>query len=142
MGTWGPGVFSDDLAADIRTDWRDLVVQRVDDAEATRRIVERYAEELSDDEQADVVWIALAAAQHETGRLNEVVRANALAAIAGGRDVARWAQEDHSSARQRARVLEKLAGRLSGITRARVPCHHVDAHVDPVPTGGDRCRCT
>jgi hypothetical protein len=62
-----------------------------------------------------VFWLALAAAQMETGRLLPEVRDRALRIIDAGGDVDRWREDgDESLARQRARVLERLAAKLRG----------------------------
>jgi hypothetical protein len=59
--------------------------------------------------------MALAAAQFETGRLRPEVRDRALAIIEAGGDVARWREDgDEVLARQRERVLERLAAKLRG----------------------------
>jgi hypothetical protein len=59
--------------------------------------------------------MALAAAQMETGRLLPEVRDRALQIIDAGGDVDRWREDgDESLARQRARVLERLAVKLRG----------------------------
>jgi hypothetical protein len=42
MGVIGPALFDDDRAADVRGTYRRFLEQGVDDAEALRRIVERY----------------------------------------------------------------------------------------------------
>jgi hypothetical protein len=42
VGTWGPGIFSDDLAADVREDFRDLISQGLTPEEATERLKRDY----------------------------------------------------------------------------------------------------
>lgn len=76
MGAWGPAIFSDDTACDIRSDYRELLEDGVDDAEATRRVISEY-QHLGDDE-AHVLWLALAAAQSALGRLDDSVKSEAL----------------------------------------------------------------
>lgn len=49
MGAWGPAVFSDDTAVDIRDDCRGLLEDQVPDDEAARRVIESYRD-LDDDE--------------------------------------------------------------------------------------------
>lgn len=49
MGAWGPAIFSDDTACDIRSDYRELLEDGVDDAEATQRVISEY-QHLGDDE--------------------------------------------------------------------------------------------
>lgn len=105
MGAWGPGIFSDDTAADIRSDYRDLLEDQVPDDEATRRVINEYAH-LGPDEQ-HVLWIALAAAQHQVGRLDEDVRRRALDAIDTRQGLDLWAESGASALRKRRQALAK-----------------------------------
>lgn len=114
MGTWGTGIFSDDTAADIRADWRDAIREGLSVEAATARVVERYAEAQRDQDEGPVFWFALAAAQHESGRLLPEVRDRALALIETGGDVARFAVEDPALGRRRSQALERLATALRG----------------------------
>lgn len=85
MGTWGTGLYSDDLAADLRGDFRDLLGEGIPANVAIDRLLSEYAESLADPDEAPVFWLALA-------------------------DLARW-----ESARDRARreaVLAKLRTQL------------------------------
>jgi hypothetical protein len=113
MGTWGVSIFSDDLAADVRDDWRARVRDGVSDADATAQLVAAHRPRPHDD-ASEVFWIALAAAQHETGRLVPEVRDAALQAIGSGRDLARWRADQPSLARRREQVLQRLATKLAG----------------------------
>jgi hypothetical protein len=46
MGTWGTGLYSDDLAADLRGDFRDLLGEGVPASVAVDRLMSEYAESL------------------------------------------------------------------------------------------------
>lgn len=74
MGTWGVGIFSDDLAADIRDGYRDHLGDGLSGPDATDRVLAAHAEALDDPEEGPVAWLALAAAQLQVGRLEERVR--------------------------------------------------------------------
>jgi hypothetical protein len=113
MGAWGTGIFSDDFASDVRADWREAIIEGRDAEEVTAALIQKYAKPIEDDD-SKIFWFALAAAQMETGRLSPAVRDQALQIIDAGGDVARWAAEDQSLARQRERVLAKLAEKLRG----------------------------
>jgi len=106
VGTWGPGIFSDDEAADARGDWRDAVI-RGDDLEAATDQILRGILDAEPGPQQDPyaanVWIALAVAQFETGRLTDRVRDRALAFLTHGGDLARW----EGRTAERARVLNR-----------------------------------
>lgn len=114
MGTWGTAIFSDDLAADVRGDWRDAILEGATVEDATSQLIRGYEGTLADMDESKVFWLALAAAQMETGRLLAEVRDRALTIIDEGGDVARWAEQDGNLARQRERVLARLAEKLRG----------------------------
>ena len=110
MGSWGVGVFADDLAADVRAGWREALLAGVEAREATRTALSRHRP-VGDADDA-VFWIALAAAQHETGRLAPEVRDRALAMIEG--DVGLDVYDEAGRGARRRAVLARLAERLRG----------------------------
>lgn len=117
MGTWGPGIFSDDTASDIRGDWREAIMDGLSPAKATERLLERYRDVREDTDEGPLFWFALAASQHQTGRLVPAVRDRALELIDRGGDVARFAEEDPALGRKRQDALRQLAAKLRGPQR-------------------------
>ncbi|MDO7869562.1 hypothetical protein [Nocardioides jiangxiensis] len=117
MGAWGPAIFSDDTACDIRGDYRELLEDQVPDDEATRRTIEGYAH-LGEDEK-HVLWLALAAAQSGLGRLDDDVKARALEVIDGGLGLELWEEAGPRELDQRKAVLAKLRAQLTGEQPAR-----------------------
>ena len=75
MGIWGPEILSDDLAADVHSDF----LARYDAGETvaaiTRALHRTYAEPRSDLDEGPVFWLALAQAQWECGALDPAVLA-------------------------------------------------------------------
>jgi Domain of unknown function (DUF4259) len=126
MGAWGAGIFDDDTAADIRGEYREMLEDHVPDDEATRRILSEY-EHLDADED-HVLWLALAAAQTQVGRLDDEVKAQALAVIHEGRGLELWEEAGAKELAKRQAHLNKLAERLTGPQPARKtlrrPWHH------------------
>jgi hypothetical protein len=117
MGCWGAGIFSDDTASDVRDDWRDLVASAVDAGQATDRLLLNWQATLADTDEGPVFWVALAAAQVATGRLQERVKQEALTVIDTGAGLRRW-QEQPKLLRQRQAVLAKLKAQLLGPQKA------------------------
>lgn len=110
MGAWGVALFSDDLAADVRDDFRVLIGDGLSAAEATAALRAEYASSLEDPVEAPVFWLALAVAQWKLGRLEAETLAQALQVIEDGSDLARWdAPKDRQ---RRASVLEKTRAEL------------------------------
>ena len=111
VSTWGPGVFSDDTACDLRDAYRELVEQGGDDGAATDELIASFAEEMSDPEIGNNLWIALAVLQSQWGRLRDDVKARALAAIAKGPE--EWWPDPKVRIR-RAAALARAAAKLNG----------------------------
>jgi hypothetical protein len=110
MGTWGTGLYSDDLASDLRGDLRGLLGEGLPANVAVDRLISDYAGSLADVDEAPVFWLALADASWKLGRLDERVRDEALRVIDEGRDLARW--ESPRDRKKREAVLAKLRAQL------------------------------
>lgn len=110
MGTWGVAIFSDDLAADLRGEFRDLIGEGLTPSQAVNRLVGEYASSLRDDEEMPVFWLALAAMEWQHGRLEEQTKQMALQVIESGRDLQRW--KNPKDRDKRARVLNQLREKL------------------------------
>ncbi len=117
MGSWGAGIFADDTACDVRDDWRDLIAGGVDAAGATDRILLKWQDTLAEPDEGPVFWLALAAAQMATGRLQERVKQAALSVIDTDAGLSRW-QEAPKLLRQRQAILAKLKVQLLGPQKA------------------------
>ena len=143
MGAWGTAIFSDDLAVGIREEWRDYIGDGLTPEEATRQILADYADAAADQDEAGVVWLALAVSQWRTGRLVPEVLARAIEIIDSGSDLRRWQSEDARQHRARARVLAKTPlcwQRRDGPGPGRAePCPGRTAHRF-VPTSGTQLR--
>jgi hypothetical protein len=114
VGIAGPGIFDDDAACDVRYVWREALMDGLDSEAATARVFEQLGD-MFDDEDDDyvVAWLALAAAQSQTGRLQPEVRDRALELIDAGGDLELW-REEPTFSKQREKVLAKLAEKLRG----------------------------
>ena len=110
MGAWGVAVFSDDLAADLRGDFRDLIGEGLTSTQAVDQLMAEYKSSLDDRDEMPVFWISLASIQWKLGRLEERTRQEALRVIDTGLDLERW---DVPKERQkRSAVLAKLREEL------------------------------
>jgi hypothetical protein len=112
MGTDGPGLFSDDTAADVRDAYREALEDGAGDVEAEAVVLRDFADALADPDDAVIVWLALAYTQSKLGRLSAPVRQRALATLAAGGDLPRWQEAGARAVRQRAAVLQKVRAQL------------------------------
>lgn len=112
MGVWGTGIFSDDVAEDVRDHYRALLEDQVPDEQASRAALAAFADETGS--AGDAVLLAQAATQSSLGRLELAIRDAALNVIDSGRGAAAWAEEPPRVQRQRQTALDKLRDRLLG----------------------------
>jgi hypothetical protein len=119
VGTWGPGLFSDDTARDVRDVWRTALMDGLDDESATARVLRELAGTFEDEDNAVTSWLALAASQMESGRLQPTIRDRALQIIEAGGDIDRWRTQSAALARKREQVLQDLSEKLRGPQPAR-----------------------
>ena len=111
MGAWGPALFSDDTAADVRDGYRDLIGDGLSGPEATKTLVKQWGRALQDPDEASVFWLALAATQWQCGRLEASVKTTALSILEEGTDLGRW-QENPKLLKKREAALNKLREQL------------------------------
>lgn len=106
MGTWGPALFADDDAADLRADYRIYLADAQSDVGATDLAVKEYG--ASPDRPGDTTafWLALGALQWRAGRLDPRVKSVCLTIIDSGIDLEKWA--DSPLHHKRAAILAKL----------------------------------
>ena len=119
MGTWGTGLFSSDMARDIRDFYRERIEDGIEDVEATRQTLEKFRSYLDDPEEGPVLLVALAVTQSKIGRLDPVIRGRALAALDNGADLATWELENPKLLPKRREVLQKARAQLTGVQPAR-----------------------
>lgn len=135
MGAWGPGIFSDDTASDIRGDYRELIEDQVPDDEAASRVIASYRHLDSDEEH--VLWLALAASQSSLGRLDAAVKSRALEIIDSDRGLELWEQAGPKELAKRKAALAKLRDQLTGPQPTRKTLrrpwrHETDLHAGDV----------
>ena len=81
MGTWGTGLYSDDLAADLRQDLRVYVGEGLSFAAAVDRLKSEYSSSVTDADESAVFWLAIADTGWRLGRLDDSTRQEALKII-------------------------------------------------------------
>jgi len=108
MGAWGPGIFEDDVAMDVRGMLEEALDQGWDLERATRRVLDEMADALDDMDDGPVIYLALAALQLERGTVLERIRNRALEIIARDAGLERWADTGGETLDARRRVLDDL----------------------------------
>ncbi|SRR6266540_7325170 len=114
MGTWGAGLFDNDVALDVRSVFEDALSDGLDVSTATQRVFEEFADAIADLEDQPVVYLALAALQLEREALQSKIREEALRIITTGEGLAMWEEVDSALLIERKQVLEILKSNLVG----------------------------
>src|SRR5262245_19409500 len=107
MGTLGHKLFDDDFALDVRDAYIEALTSGVTSQQATDSLLEQFAPALTDEDEAQVFWMALAETQWNLGRLVDGVRARALEAV----DVEvgeEWGELRKKRSSELARIRKKL----------------------------------
>jgi len=108
MGIWGPGIFSDDVALDVKESFRSHIAN----GGTLESFMQDFYRELGSHQAEPVVWIALAATQWQLGRLDARVKQEALRLITTGEALVEW-QNDPKLLTRRSSALNKLAVQLN-----------------------------
>jgi hypothetical protein len=113
VGTWGTGIFENDLAVDVEAAWSEAIGRGVSPADATDGVIASLGADVIDDQDdGPVFWLALATLQMDAHALDATVREHAQSAIS--QNLARWRDEaSKSDAAEREHVLNELGARLS-----------------------------
>jgi len=110
MGTWGTGLYSNDLSLDVRDTYKNQLERIKTNEEAFEATCEMYKECMGTDEEP-LFWYALADMQWRYGKLMPQVKEKALWWIAQGGGTDEW-KEKKSDLRQWLKTLEKLKTKL------------------------------
>ncbi|PWR10176.1 hypothetical protein DKT68_09880 [Micromonospora acroterricola] len=118
----------------MRDEYREMLEDGLDDHEATRRILDSYAEVLGDPDEATSIWLPLAVTQSKLGRLDATIRDRAIAVIDSSADLARWSDNPRLAAKRRD-VLEKVRAQLAGPQPQRKKVRRPRRHVTDLQPG-------
>jgi hypothetical protein len=110
MGAWGPGIFADDEAADVRDNFKLYVADNQDVAAATDAIASDHGASVDAPEHNTAFWLGLALTQWNAGWLDPRVQRAAFRVIDDGSDLAKW--EDSQQRSRRAAALRAARERL------------------------------
>lgn len=115
MGAWGTGIYSNDVAEDVRDVCRDIFAY-FDVNEGNKVFFESFHEVLNQeiiDNECASFWYALADWQWKHGILNESVKAKALSLLKNYAGIKEWEEiGNKSDVRKRKAVLDRLAEQL------------------------------
>lgn len=113
MGIWGPKIYQNDIAEDVRDYYIDKLHRGKIGPEITRELLAEYQSEIKDEDDGQVFWFALADTQWNLGRLEDYIKERALFYINEGKDLQRWKDENPKDAIVRAKALIELEKKIN-----------------------------
>lgn len=113
MGAWGPKLYEDDIALDVKNEFKDYLLKGKKSKEITDLMIEKNSDLINDSEEAPIFWFALADTQWNYGMLQPIVKEKAMQYLEEGTDLKRWEEENPKEAKIRAQVLETLKEKLN-----------------------------
>lgn len=112
MGTWGVNIFSDDTACDVRDDYKKALLNGLSSKEATEYVLKQFSEELKDQDEGPVIYLALAATQWQFGYLDHDIVNKTIQIIDREEGLDRYKEEGLSILEKRKIALSKLKKQL------------------------------
>ncbi len=112
MGVWGPGVLQDDLAEEARMLFDEGLASGLGAPAATAGVCDDLKEALAGEEDATVMWLALAALQLREGALQPEVCDRALAAADSPAALSAWSIAPPAAVTARKETLRRFRGIL------------------------------
>lgn len=114
MASWGPKLYQDDVAEDVRDYYKDKLKRGKTNDEVTKELIEDNEDIISDKDDAPVFWFALADTQWNLGRLLPFVKEKALEYLKSGSNLKRWESEaiNQKEYKAREKVLQELEQKL------------------------------
>ena len=132
MGAWGTGLYQDDTAMEVREYYQELLKKGISNEESLECVLEAFEDALEDADDAPPFWFGLSDTQWKLGRLTDEVRAQALALLTSGADLACW--EDATKGQKNARKKCCRHWR-SGYGRPNRRKRRYESHVCTIQTG-------
>ena len=119
MGSWGVGIFSNDIALDIKAEYQTLLAFGTPSEKAYQLIKEAFSPE----EDGVEFWFAMAEIQCKYGILHPDVKQHALDCIDNGHDEARWEGAEPKILKDREKIRMQLKEKLLAdqLPRKKVP---------------------
>lgn len=115
MATWGAGLFDNDLAQALKAAFEAALADGLDVPDATKQALWAVTEALKNDEEAPLVYLAMAALQLKHGAIEEWLKVIALSHVLQGTGLDRW----EGAIVERKQVFGELLTRLQNDSATR-----------------------
>lgn len=135
MGAWGPGLFSDDVACEVKEYYMNCLREEMTADEAEAAVAEYFRDELADDDDRSVVVLALADTAWRMGRLSDNLKNAAIKIIDNGYGLDRWKAEGATLLKKRQNVLLKLKEKILSTQPPEKIFHKQNPYICPWKIG-------
>lgn len=112
MGTWGMGIFDDDISLDVQAEYEEALDDGLSAKKATSLVLEIFEDVLTDNDEGPIVFLTLAAIQLEKGKIQENIKKKALNIIETEAGLERWNSIERDELNKRKEVLNDLRFKL------------------------------
>lgn len=112
MGTWGYGLYSDDVTRDVKGIYVDKLRRGKSGMQASKEMIAEFKWALDDEDDAPLFWFAMADTQWNYGRLQNEVKTQALYYLNDIKNLQRWEFENPKMFYKRKEVLNSLYKKL------------------------------
>jgi hypothetical protein len=114
LGTWGSGIFEDDLALDVRDAFEGAVERGQGPEGAAEEVLHEFEDSANDMDEGPVVFLALASLLLDNGVHDHPIISKAREIIASRAGLERWEEAGEADLLERRHVYEQLRARLDG----------------------------
>src|SRR5438093_358889 len=112
MGTWGTGLFEDDVAADAQAMFEEAVGAGASPASAAEQVMDEWGEAAQDPDDGPVLVLALASLLLDHGVREHPLLREARRVIDTGAGLERWQEQGPQALAERQMVYQQLTARL------------------------------
>ncbi|MBE5783231.1 MAG: hypothetical protein E7329_07975 [Clostridiales bacterium] len=112
MGTWGTGIYQNDVADDVKTLYMAELRSGKSSQEAYEYVVNVLGEIMDDPDEAPDFWFAMADTMWNCGCLTDEVKEKALMYLDRNDDLERWHAAGQKAAKNREKALSDLREKL------------------------------
>lgn len=113
MGTWGPKLYQNDVAQDVRDEYKELLKIGLSNEEATKKLINNNKGLIDDVDEGPIFWFALADTQWKLGRLLPEVKEKAIQYIQDGEHLKTCSDQDQKLSLKRKSALDELMSQLN-----------------------------
>jgi|GEM_PF-2587154 len=112
MGTWGIGLFEDDITMDVKDYFNEYSTKNKDLCDVAQKIIKMHKDVAADKDEGPLLYFALAEIEMEHGFIEKGIKDKCLEYLGNGSSLDRWTKSGIIQFMKRRKVLKKLLKKL------------------------------